>query len=472
MIRNRNQNRFLSYRIIALVLLFFIFICGIRGASASGIKDLIRFFSGEQAVRFEMNVSFDKLPQFDEHRTEQLNRILNHITFYGILDTAEISLSAALDGNEMFTVCRQETSGAEQNILKTDPEHSYIIPEDKSNESSQLNSISGFLSISGSMSGNEKICSSMEYYAAFIEKLPDCFPEQSGTGKTLQKYKDYGTAVTKVTVRISAEELGACIKEHLAEFPEHCFPDPSVFVFTGRQDFELLLTEEGKALKIRYGGTAGLSEDDMRTVRLEWKTVRSEAVDRDEISLRTPDSKGTRRNNLILEHVRRKQDDGKETFFWKSETDKLEDGIRTRIFFQTDAVEENGSIAGSISETIIEKSTTTGNDINFTVRADSSDQYSGTLEIISKKDKIESGKLKVSFGFSPESGARAADIPYEPEPVNENEYNEIRITMISRILKEITKLPPQDLVFLTEGIPEDALVQILPIHESAKEPAQ
>ena len=210
----------------------------------------------------------------------------------------------------------------------------------------------------------------------------------------------------------------------------------------------------------------------MRTVRLEWKTVRSDAVDRDEISLRTPDSRGTRRNNLILEHVRRIQDDGKETFFWKAETDKLEDGIRTRSFFQTDAEAENGSIAGSISETIIEKSTTTGNNINFTVRADSSDQYSGTLEIISKKDKIESGKLKVSFGFSPESGARAADIPYEPQPVNENEYNEIRITMISRILKEITKLPPQDLVFLTEGIPEDALVQILPIHESAKEPAQ
>ena len=44
--------------------------------------------------------------------------------------------------------------------------------------------------------------------------------------------------------------------------------------------------------------------------------------------------------------------------------------------------------------------------------------------------------------------------------------------MISRILKEITKLPPQDLVFLTEGIPEDALIQILPIYESAKEPAQ
>ena len=465
MIRNRNQIGFISSRIIALVLTFFISICGIRCASASGMKDLFGLFSGEQAVRFEINVSFDKLPQFDENRTEQLDRILNHICFYGILDTAEISLSAALDGNEMFTFSRLETTGAEQNILKTDPEHSYIIPNEKSSESGRQNSISDFLSILESLSGNEKIYRSMEYYAAFIEKLPDYFPEQSGSERTLQKYKDYGTAVTKVTVRISAEDLKSCISDHLADFPERCFPDPSGFVFSGRQDFELLLTEEGKALKIRYGGNAGLSENDMRTVRLEWKTVRSDAVDRDEISLRTPDSRGTRRNNLILEHVRRIQDDGKETFFWKAETDKLEDGIRTRSFFQTDAEAENGNITGSISETIIEKNTSTGNDINFTAKADSSDQYSGTLEIITKKDKIESGKLKVSFGFSTESGVRAADVPEEPESVSENEYHEIRMIMISRILKEIAKLPPQDLVFLTEGIPEDILLQILPKHE-------
>ena len=232
------------------------------------------------------------------------------------------------------------------------------------------------------------------------------------------------------------------------------------------------MTEEGKALKIRYGGTAGISEGDMRTVRLEWKTVRSDTVDRDEISLRTPDSNGTRRNNLILEHVRRKQDDGKEVFSWKTETDKLENGVRTRCFFQADAEAEPGSMSGNISETIVEKGYTYGNDISFISTADPAERYSGTLEIISKKDKIESGKLKAEFDFSPEIGIRAADMISEPLTVSEKEYDEIRQMMISGILKEIIKLPPQDLDFITEGIPEEAIAQILPKHEPIKEPEQ
>ena len=60
----------------------------------------------------------------------------------------------------------------------------------------------------------------------------------------------------------------------------------------------------------------------------------------------------------------------------------------------------------------------------------------------------------------------------EPESVSEKEYAEIRRIMISRILKEIIKLPPQDLDFLTEGIPEEAIAQILPKYEPIKEPAQ
>ena len=472
MIRKKKRGRTPAYRIIALILIQLISFCGSRNASASGVKDLIGLLGGEQAIRVEMKVTFEKLPQFDKHRTEQLNQIMKHITFYGMLDTYETDISASLDGNELFSVSRTEINGTERNILKAENDRFYIIPEGESTESDHQDSISDLLSVFESVSGNEKIYKSMECFAAFIEKLPEYFPEQSGTGKTMQKYKDYGTAVTKVTVRISAEELKSCITAHLAGFPDDCFPDPTGFMFTGRQDFELLMTEEGKALKIRYGGTAGLSESDMRTVRLEWKTVRSDAVDRDEITLRTPDSTGTRRNNLILEHFRRIQDDGKEIFFWKTETDKLENGIRTRSFFQADAEAENGIITGNISETIVEKGYTYGNEISFSSTEDSAGQYSGTLEIISKKDKIESGKLKATFGFSTENGIQAADMLSEPESVSEKEYAEIRRIMISRILKEIIKLPPQNLDFLTEGIPEEAIAQILPKYEPIKEPAQ
>ena len=472
MIRNKSRDRILSYGINILILIMIISFCGIPNAFATGIKDLIGLTDNDQTLRVELNISYDKLPQFDENRINQLNRILKHISFCGIIDPSETKLSALLDGTELFSVYRKEIDGADRNVLKTEDDRLCIIPEGEKSKSIHQNSIYDFNSVFKSISDNEKIYKSMEYFAAFMEKLPEYFPDQSGTGKTMQKYKDYGTAVAKVTVRISAEDLKSCIKEHLEDFPELCFPDPAGFVFTGRQDFELLMTEEGKALKIRYGGVAGITENDMRTVRLEWKTVRSDTTDKDEMSLRSPDSSGTRRNNFIIEHLRKKQDDGRETFFWKSETDTLKDGIRTRSFLQADAEAVMDSISGSISETVIEKGVTYGNDILFTVTEDSKDQYAGTLEIIGKKDTIESGKMKVYFDFSSDNQNRAADILSAPETVSEKEYTEIRRILISRIVKEIIKLPLQDLVFLTEGIPEETIAQILPIYESVKEPIQ
>ena len=187
---------------------------------------------------------------------------------------------------------------------------------------------------------------------AFIEKLPDRFPQAVASSKMNEKYKDYGTAVKKVSVKISAEELTACVRDHRAELPEgDGLPDIGGIVFEGRQDFEMLMTEEGKALKIRYGGKAGLSAEDLRTVRLDWKTVRSDSVDRDEMTLKTPDSAGTHRNNLILAHTRRKSEDGKETFQWKAETDEVSEGIRTRGVSECTAEAENGILAGNFVTT-------------------------------------------------------------------------------------------------------------------------
>ena len=105
MIRKKKRGRTPAYRIIALILIQLISFCGSRNASASGVKDLIGLLGGEQAIRVEMKVTFEKLPQFDEHRTEQLNRIMKHITFFGMLDTSETGISVSLDGNELFSDC-------------------------------------------------------------------------------------------------------------------------------------------------------------------------------------------------------------------------------------------------------------------------------------------------------------------------------------------------------------------------------
>ena len=56
------------------------------GAGAEGIRETIGLLKNWEAVSFEITAAFEKLPQFDENRCEQLNRLLRHIRFCGQLE--------------------------------------------------------------------------------------------------------------------------------------------------------------------------------------------------------------------------------------------------------------------------------------------------------------------------------------------------------------------------------------------------
>ena len=442
----------------AVILLLIMCIQNTCIASASEIHEFIRFLDGNQAVRFEITAEYEKLPQFDEKRTEQLNRLVCHLSFHGLLDFPEANLTVSLDHRDLFSILHTETSeGTDRKILITDPEQIYILPEEKNAE--QMSELS-FLNVFSDISFQKELYGFLEPFSAIFEQLPDYFPEKSGSVQILEKYKDYGTAVKKIRIRIEAEEVLSYIRDYLNDFSDdHPLHKIRELVFSGKQDFELLVTDEGKVMKIRYGGIAGFSGEDLRTVRLEWKTVRNESVERDELSLRTPNKDASKRNNLLIDYLWRITEEGKETLSWKAETDSLENGNRIREIAQCSAEREDETLSGTFSQSTSEKKFTNGNEIHFSALLNQADQYSGTLEIISKKDKIEKGKMKLDFILS-------ADMPVvvrtaaDPVPVSEREYEEIRQKLFSKLLLELMKLPAEDLVFLTEGIPDEKINEI------------
>lgn len=422
------------------------------GAGAEGIRETIGLLKNWEAVSFEITAAFEKLPQFDENRCEQLNRLLRHIRFCGQLEAGVSDLTVYADGDPLFSVAVSDIGGKKRTVLSPDGEHRWLLPE---TEGDAGDSVTQFLDVFGEISRQLEGYDSLGAVAAFIEKLPDRFPQAVASSKMNEKYKDYGTAVKKVSVKISAEELTACVRDHRAELPEgDGLPDIGGIVFEGRQDFEMLMTEEGKALKIRYGGKAGLSVEDLRTVRLDWKTVRSDSVDRDEMTLKTPDSAGTHRNNLILAHTRRKSEDGKETFQWKAETDEVSEGIRTRGVSECTAEAENGILAGSFVTTRTVRQNAEGCEIRFEMSGKTASNTAGTLEIISKKDKIE--KVHIRAILSLTAGISVPVSSGQPETVHVSEADFSRITekLYSEILRKLMKLPAEDQAFFREGIPD------------------
>ena len=92
------------------------------------------------------------------------------------------------------------------------------------------------------------------------------------------------------------------------------------------------------------------------------------------------------------------------------------------------------------------------------------DPFSGTLEIISKKDKIETNRVRIRFSLSQEVPLLVTAAQPEPKTVAGEEYARILEGVNSDILREILKLPGDDLLFLNEGIDDtswDSILQIL-----------
>ena len=454
----------------AFILFLLLFILEIRCASGSEIREFIHFLGNEQPLRYEITAEFGKLPQFDDSRTENLNRLIRHLAFHGSLNPGKAALTVSLDGKDLFSVLKDETGENAQTVLSADRDHAYILP---GNSVGTAGFFSSFQNVFQDISSQKDLYFSLEPYAAFTEYLMGVFPERCGSSKILEKYKDYGTAVNRVTLRIDADELLSVIRNYPKDFPAGSgIPDLRKCLFSGRQDFEFLVTDEGKIMKVRYGGNAGYTEEDLRAVRLEWKTVRNGSVERDELSLRTPNMDASGRNNLLLEHLWRITDEGKETFSWKAETDDLKDGIRIRRMIQCSAETDQDLLSGSFSETYTDKRLNTANEVLFSVGCGKADQYSGTLEIISKKDKIETGRLKIGFTLSEDPPSLEDTSFQEPVIVSEEDYYRIRQKLVSSILAELVKLPAEDLVFLTEGLPEEAISQILINHAAIKESKQ
>ena len=449
---------------LAVILVF----CGIRTAGALGIREAISFLSSDNPIQFTATAEIGKMPQFDENRISQLNRLIRHFSFQGILDGRKSGVSVLLDGEELFSVSEQESGNMLLKMYFSGSEHKAVFPN--GNDITEANR-NIFLNAFKGASEQNNLWNMLRIYSSLFERMPEYFRDYGGTAKILEKYKDYGTAVNRLRLKIPAEELTQFIHENEDIFPKNrCTPDLRKIIFSGRQDFELLLTEEGRILKLRYGGTAGYSYDDMRTVRLEWKTVRNESTEKDELSLRTPDSTATRRNNIILEHLWKKTEDGKEEFSWKVEKDILADRIRNRETILCHAETEEGKLSGIFSETSNVKGETDGKEILFEVSGDPSDRWVGTLEIISKKDKIESGRLKAEFGLKSDTAEPAGDFSPEKGDSAEKDYSAAGSEIISAIVSRLVKLPAEDLVFLTEGIPEETVKSIFPDYESIKEP--
>ncbi len=435
---------------------------------ASAMGDWICFFSEDKPISFSVRAEIRKLPQFDAVRTEKLNRLLKHAEFDGTISGNESVLTVRLDGNPLFSYTETELAGKTQRVLAPDPEHPYLLPQAENTETGNGNTeISGTLQ---SILSEQNTYLSLDTVISLLQKMPAAFPDNTTTSKIRDNYRYYGTAVKKCTVQMTGEAFTAYIHENADVF-SHLFPEIRKYTFENRQSFSLRFAKDDRLLSVNYGGKVRLPGDDVRVVKLEWKTIRSDALDMDELTLRTPNTARNKRNNYILKHSRKTGEDGAETFSWKGETDRLADGVRTQSTINAELASGTEGVSGKITETIKQKGKTEIREITLTSSMPAAEPWKGTLEIISKKDKIETNRLKMDFSLSHDLSVPVDMISPEPIPITNEEYAGILDMLTSKIVRELIRLPDEDLTFLKEGLPEDVW-NTLKNSSSIKEQAQ
>ena len=420
--------------------------------SASGMQDFLLLPGHGEPVAFELNTEIIKIPQFDENRTEQLNRLLKHIRFSGIAGGNESEVTVSSDNEELFSILLFDHSEKKRIVLATDRDHYY---------SSDLlgNPATDILPLSTEeAAGIEKcrrILQSLDDVSTLFGKLPEAFPEKVTRTKNTEKYKNYGTASYKVVMKLTDEEMNKYLRQFLKTCGSGCLdPYMEKLIFTGRQGFTLLYTEDNNLLKVSYSGKGYWEENDIRDIRLDWKTARGDGFARDDLQLRTPDQKRTARNNLILGFILKTEEDGSENLTWSEETDILENRSRKQSRFDVMLALKDNRLTGSAQRTEKEDNITASETILIDLNAPQQNSWAGTLEIISKKDKIEKVHIKavlsVTAGFSvPVSSGQPEMIQ-----VSKAEFSQLTEGLYSEILRKLLKLPAEDLAFIRDGIPD------------------
>ena len=438
-------------KIVAAVLVLLL-LCFAAAGQAASLKDVLKFLQAGDPVSFRIQVEAGKLPQFGEKRTGQLNLLLKHLEITGAVEAQESAAAFLLDGKRLFTAIEwTEPDGRRISALDTGTGKQYILSSEKSDDTASTG-IDALLR-------NRDIFLSLDAYAAFFRELPNAFPDKAGTVKVGEKYRDYGNAVRKVNLVLNAEDLTGYITGNAAKYGK-LYPDPAGFVFEGKQSFSLYFTAEDVLIRITYSGRCGTGSDDLRSVRLEWKTLRSEKADRDEIVLRTPNSQGTKRNNFLLKHVRKAGEDGAETFSWDTEIDRVAGGVRTRLFSAASLDMKDCRLNGTLTERISSqgRESTAEARPDFTVQEDG--RYSGTLEIIHKKDKIETDRWSFAAELAPKDPSQAAEEAADTVTLSEDGAADLIRRISAEIVRSLLSLPSEDLLFLADGLPEGVLEEI------------
>ena len=438
-------------------------------APAGTIDDLIVLLTRprEQATGIEMQAEALHIPELGETRLEWLNRLLRHITFRLSADRDTQEELILVDGEPAVgCVSRTGTDGTSWQF-SFDTGTAYSTPDG----TDLLSALSG---ITPDYSGTEyysEMAVLMSGFYRFFEGLPAAFPEYSTPGKTNTVYKPYGTAVKKWSVSLpddvlQSEKMIAYLDgEGLEAVKEYL----SRAVLSGRQRFTLLTDADDRLMKVNYTAKAGLSQDDMRSINLDWRCLRGETGYRDALTLTTPGT-GSRRDNLTITQEMIIDPEKGETYKGSIETDRVADRVRTQILLTFELNASGGMVAGNFLEKTTVGSARTSTEVTIDLGQNAQDEYRGSLEIINKLGKIEKEHYRIQLTAGKSEPPQWVDASVKT--LTPEDRKRIAEGAANAFLRALVTVPEEDLQYILADLAEGLWTQMILKTDKSEETEQ
>ena len=420
-----------------------------RGETLDGLINRLTHPAGN-AVEVLVQAQAIHVPELSDTRTEWLNRLLGHIVVRLRMDGPVQEETIEVDGAEALRCTSRNGEQGEEYVFSFDGNTAYTAEYG----TDLLSELSGIATGESRTEYYSMISLMIPEFYAFFSGLPEEFPEASASSKASVRYKDFGTATGRWTITLDGNMLASeKMTEYLSrEGMENVRIFLSGVVLSGRQRVTLLTDSEGRVMKINYTGKAGLSEDDMRNVDVDWRCMRRDTEYKDTIQMKTPAVSGTKRKNITVSREMTVSEEETESYICSVETDQVIDRTRTRVQLNVTLTGEGEHISGEIREKTITGNSTDLTAIQINLEKDAQDEYRGSLEITHELGKIEKEHYRLQIAVR-----KCGPISWPAEmisPINEETKAMLKERMSGAFLRALAPVPEDDLQYILSDLPE------------------
>ena len=452
------MNRTTERKTIVLILIMMLLL---PSAAAGAVPMPVTLLTGETNEPLRIVLSepeVKKLSQFDENRTEQMNRLIRHAGIDLNIGRNCSKTKILIDNEEAFSYLQNDDA---ERIYSFEPT---VIYQKKTNEEETDDDDFALFLEQFLVKANQYINDLYTLFAA----APEAFAERTRKEGTELRLSGFGKAVQRVTISFPADYVKENFPKVLNDLTdsEEYRKIISGLTFSGAQKISLLYNAEGRIVRINYDGTVGNSEETLRKVSLVWKVLREDEHQKDSISLKTPAIKGADKDNIALERELDSSDSALGKYMWDIQIDHRagkEDKKQTH--FSAQLTDADSVISGNMEYNIKRDGKNPKTKVYVEIRQENAGEYKGTIEIADYSGKIEKNRILIHALLQkgeaikwPETGLTKAESAEINEIDSKNGTEDI---IAGIIIQKLFDLPEEDLTYFSNEIPASMWLELV-----------